>query len=73
MKNIRNFALFVIFAAFSVPIAWSSPSTADEYFVYFGTYTGFTFMNEGLPAGGSHSKGIYMSRFKPAYWRIEQA
>jgi 6-phosphogluconolactonase len=65
MKNICNFALFVIFAAFSVPIAWSSPSTADEYFVYFGTYTGFTFMNEGLPAGGSHSKGIYMSRFKP--------
>ena len=40
--------------------------TAAEYFVYFGTYTGFTYMNEGLPAGGSHSKGIYVSRFKPA-------
>ena len=34
--------------------------------MYFGTYTGFTYMNEGLPAGGSHSKGIYVSRFKPA-------
>ena len=40
--------------------------TADEYFVYFGTYTGFTYMNEGLPAGGSRSKGIYVSRFQPA-------
>ena len=42
-----------------------SAPAASEYFVYFGTYTGFTYMNEGLPAGGSHSKGIYMSRFKP--------
>jgi len=66
MKNIRNFALFVILVALSVRLAWSSPATADEYFVYVGTYTGFTFMNEGLPAGGSHSNGIYMSRFKPA-------
>jgi 6-phosphogluconolactonase len=46
--------------------AWSSPAASDEYFVYFGTYTGFTFMKEGLPAGGSHSKGVYVSRFRPA-------
>jgi 6-phosphogluconolactonase len=45
---------------------WASPSPTDEYLVYFGTYTGFTYMKEGLPAGGSHSKGIYVSRFRPA-------
>ncbi len=43
--------------------AWSSSAVSDEYFVYFGTYTGFTYMKEGLPAGGSDSKGIYVSRF----------
>jgi 6-phosphogluconolactonase len=61
MKN--HFALL-----FSVLLltasAWSSPA-ADEYFVYFGTYTGFTYMKEGLPSGGSHSKGVYVSRFRP--------
>jgi 6-phosphogluconolactonase len=46
--------------------AWSSPAASDEYFVYFGTYTGFTYMKEGLPSGGSHSKGVYVSRFRPA-------
>jgi 6-phosphogluconolactonase len=65
MKTIRNLVLLAFLAALYVPGAWSSPAAASEYFVYFGTYTGFTYMNEGLPAGGSHSKGIYMSRFKP--------
>lgn len=46
--------------------AWSSSAASDEYFVYFGTYTGFTYMREGLPAGSSNSKGVYVSRFRPA-------
>ena len=46
--------------------AWSSPAASDDYFVYFGTYTGFTYMREGLPAGGSKSKGVYVSRFRPS-------
>jgi 6-phosphogluconolactonase (cycloisomerase 2 family) len=29
-------------------------------------------MRNGLPAGGSHSKGIYFSRFKPAHGRTEK-
>jgi 6-phosphogluconolactonase len=64
MKPIRRLALLTFLVSLSVPCAWSAP--ADEYFVYFGTYTGFTYMKEGLPAGGSHSKGIYVSRFQPA-------
>ena len=70
MKNIRNFVVLVFLAVLSVPSAWSA--AADEYFVYFGTYTGFTYMKEGLPAGGSHSKGIYMSRFKPATGEVSK-
>ncbi len=64
MKRILHLVLLAFLVVCFVPFAFSAP--ASEYFVYFGTYTGFTYMNEGLPAGGSHSKGIYVSRFKPA-------
>ena len=64
MKKIRNLGLLAVLAIVSLPYAWSA--AGGEYFVYFGTYTGFTYMKEGLPAGGSNSKGIYVSRFNPA-------
>jgi 6-phosphogluconolactonase len=64
MKSIR-LLVFLLFLAASVPGAWSSTAPADEYFVYVGTYTGFTYMREGLPAGSSRSQGIYVSRFRP--------
>ena len=38
----------------------------SDYFVYFGTYTGFKYMKKGAPTGRSLSKGIYVSRFHPA-------
>jgi 6-phosphogluconolactonase len=63
-KRMRYFALLSFLIVISAPSAWSA--SADEYFVYFGTYTGFTYMKEGLPAGGSHSKGVYVSRLQPA-------
>jgi 6-phosphogluconolactonase len=66
MKPIRSFALLAFLTVLLVPYGWSAPASADEYFVYFGTYTGFTYMREGLPAGESRSKGIYISRFRPA-------
>lgn len=64
MKKMRNLGLLAVLTMASLPNAWSRPG--GEYFVYFGTYTGFTYMKEGLPAGGSNSKGIYVSRFNPA-------
>jgi len=66
MKLIRSFALLAFSVVLSAVCAWSAASASGEYFVYFGTYTGFTYMKEGLPAGGSQSKGIYVSRFQPA-------
>ena len=56
----------------SASYAWSASSTSDDYFVYFGTYTGFTYMREGLPWGGSHSKGIYISRFHPSTGELSE-
>jgi 6-phosphogluconolactonase len=64
MKNI--FFIFCLSIVLLIPAAWSQSGGDPEYFVYFGTYTGFDYMNEGLPAGVSHSKGIYVSRFRPA-------
>ena len=55
-----------------IPAAWSQSTGNEEYFVYFGTYTGFVYMNEGLPAGVSQSKGIYVSRFRPATGEISR-
>ncbi len=39
-----------------------------DYFVYFGTYTGFRFVRHSKTqgVGESHSKGIYVSRFNAA-------
>ena len=61
----KHFALISIIT-FVVAIALGETSAADaDYWVYVGTYTGFAYMKEGLPAGGSHSKGIYVSKFHP--------
>ncbi|HTF44590.1 MAG TPA: lactonase family protein [Terriglobales bacterium] len=66
MKPIRSLAVLAFSVVLSAACARSATSSSGEYFVYFGTYTGFTYMKEGLPAGTSHSKGIYVSRFQPA-------
>ena len=62
-KYLSVYLLFPI--VLSLTCAWAADASNPEYFVYFGTYTGFTYMFEGLPAGSSHSKGIYVSRFRP--------
>jgi 6-phosphogluconolactonase len=72
MTYFRQLAILALSAAIVIPIAWASAAPAGDYFVYFGTYTGFTYMREGLPAGGSHSKGIYVSRFSPATSKISK-
>ena len=72
MRYARQLAILALSTAILIPIAWASAAPAADYFVYFGTYTGFTYMREGLPAGGSHSKGIYVSRFSPATGKISK-
>jgi len=72
MRHFSRLALLASLVAAFASLAWSSPAPADEYFVYFGTYTGFTYMYQGLPAGSSHSKGIYVSRFQPATGKVSK-
>jgi 6-phosphogluconolactonase len=72
MRLIRCLVLLALSAVLSLSSAWSASAPSGEYFVYFGTYTGFTYMLEGLPAGGSHSKGIYVSRFQPATGKVSK-
>jgi 6-phosphogluconolactonase len=52
--------------------SWAAPAPKGEYFVYFGTYTGFKYISRGGPAGKSRSKGIYVSRFRPATGEVSE-
>lgn len=72
MRLIRCLVLLAFSSVLSVPTARSAPAPAGEYFVYFGTYTGFAYPLDGVPSGGSHSKGIYVSRFQPATGTVSQ-
>src|SRR5664279_4042492 len=57
----------------SLIAAQAAPAGNGSYFVYFGTYTGFQFMQKGAPTGRSLSKGIYVSRFQPATGEASEA
>jgi 6-phosphogluconolactonase len=45
---------------------------AAEYFVFYGTYTGFKYIAGGKPTGPSSSQGIYVSRFRPATGEVTE-
>lgn len=55
--------LLCSFCILVVSACYASTPLQPEYFVYFGTYTGFKFTRSGIPQGRSTSQGIYVSRF----------
>lgn len=61
----KKYLSLLILLLLAVASAHSQSESAGDYWVYFGTYTGFVYMKEGLPAGTSRSKGIYVSKFRP--------
>jgi 6-phosphogluconolactonase len=61
----KYFSLLILLFIATVS-ANSQSESGGDYWVYFGSYTGFVYMKEGLPAGSSRSKGIYVSKFQPA-------
>src|SRR5262249_48670951 len=73
-KSMKTPLSLLLLPALPLAVTGARPNDAPdaEYLVYFGTYTGFTFMFEGLPAGSSHSKGIYLSRFRPATGEVSR-
>lgn len=62
----KKYFSLLILLSLSAASAYSQSESTSDYWVYFGTYTGFVYMKEGLPAGASRSKGIYVSKFHPA-------
>jgi 6-phosphogluconolactonase len=44
----------------------------QEFLLYIGTYTGFKYISHGSPVTGSHSEGIYVTRFHPATGEIAE-
>jgi 6-phosphogluconolactonase len=72
MKQMRRFAVLLLPAVVSTGMAAAATASATEYFVYFGTYTGFKYVHHGDPTGQSHSKGIYCSRFRSSTGEITE-
>jgi 6-phosphogluconolactonase len=58
----RSFCLLLVFAFATLACH------AQDFYMYFGTYTGFKFVAHSatIGVGESHSKGIYVSRFHAA-------
>jgi 6-phosphogluconolactonase len=56
-------------------IGQTASAATHQYFVYFGTYTGFKYVHHGKPigVGSSRSKGIYVSRFSAETGSMSQA
>jgi 6-phosphogluconolactonase len=65
------FCLFIVFALLAVPAA---PAEDNDFFMYVGTYTGFKYVHHSKTwgVGESHSKGIYVSRFRAATGELSE-
>jgi 6-phosphogluconolactonase len=65
ISNRRTFCLLLVLTFLACQFAVAQ---SGDYFMYFGTYTGFKFVSHSatLGVGESHSKGIYVSRFHAA-------
>ena len=61
----RTSCLVLVFAFVACQLAVAQ---AGDFYMYFGTYTGFKFVSHSatIGVGESHSKGIYVSRFHAA-------
>ena len=64
-SNRRTFCLLLVLTSLACQVAVAQ---SGDYFMYFGTYTGFKFVSHSatIGVGESHSKGIYVSRFHAA-------
>jgi 6-phosphogluconolactonase len=72
-KNLQRACALVTTLGFAALMGFSAPpEPKGESLVYFGTYTGFKYSKKGVPAGESHSQGIYVSRFQAATGEVSE-
>ncbi len=78
MKITSSLSLtLAVFAVAALPLSaqtTKAPAAAKDYWVYFGTYTGFKNVHNNKPngKGESHSQGIYAARFNAATGELGQ-
>ena len=65
--NRRTFCLLFVFSIAALACQ-TAVAQGSDFFMYFGTYTGFKYVSKSAThgVGESHSKGIYVSRFNAA-------
>jgi len=68
VKFSRRHFIFALFLIISVLACQAVSAQGNDYFMYFGTYTGFKFVTKSktIGVGESHSEGIYVSRLNAA-------
>ena len=68
MQQVRYSLCLIFICVLALLAGRTASAQAKDYFVYFGTYTGFRFVRHSKTqgVGESHSKGIYVSRFNAA-------
>lgn len=71
MRRIPTFCLVIEFVVLCVQAALAQDG---DFFMYVGTYTGFKYVHHSKPygLGESHSKGIYVSRFRAATGELSE-
>ncbi len=68
MQQVRYSLCLIFLCMLALLPGRTASAQAKDYFVYFGTYTGFRFVRHSKTqgVGESRSKGIYVSRFNAA-------
>ena len=76
-ETFMRFAGWIVFPALTfamlLSISRSAFSEDKGFFLYAGTYTGFKYISHGNPVSGSHSEGIYVSRFQASTGDVTEA
>lgn len=73
MRCSSRIVLRVVALGLALVIARPAVARDKEFLLYAGTYTGFKYISHGNPVSGSHSQGIYVSRFRPATGELTEA
>jgi 6-phosphogluconolactonase len=70
-----RYGLYAITIFAMLLLSQGASAQSNQYFVYFGTYTGFKYVHHShtFGVGESHSKGIYIARFNAATGDLSDA